>query len=76
MKGRVFDLHGLNKAEIFNWAIKEIIKYLDWENDTLAGKALHYIKVPIIIKPNNLDLDQGESTMDNADKAIFQEEIK
>ena len=44
--------------------------------DPLAGKALRDIKVPIVSKTKNLELAQGESTMDDVDKAIFQEEIK
>ena len=49
---------------------------MDWELDPLAGEALHDLKVPIISKTKKPELAQGESTMDNVDKEIFQEEIK
>ena len=74
--GYVFDQSGLNKLEIFNRAIKEITEYVDQEINPLTGKVLRNLKVPIIRNTKNLDLDQGESTMDNFHKDIFQEEIK
>ena len=72
LKGYVFDLHGTNQAERFNRATKEITEYVDWELNPLAGKALCDIKVPIISNPKKPYLAQGEPTMDNVDKAIFQ----
>ena len=39
-------------------------------------KSLLCLKVPIISKPNDTELAQGESTMDDIDKAILKEEIK
>ena len=44
--------------------------------DPLAGKALSDLKVPIIRNPKKPELAQWESTTENDDKAIFQENIK
>ena len=74
LKGNVFGLHGLDQSEISNRAIKDITNYLDQDIDTLVRKALRNLRVPIVRKTNKMDLDQGESTMDNVDKAIFQED--
>ena len=49
---------------------------MDQERYPLVGKALCYIRVPIISKPKKPDLYQGESTTDRVYKVIFQEEIK
>ena len=49
---------------------------MDQDFDPLVGKALRNLRVPIIINPRKPDLAQGESTIDNVDKAISQKEIK
>ena len=76
LKGCVFDLHGLDQVEIFNQSIKNITKYVDRELDPLTGKALRYLKVPIISNPKKPELDQEESTTENVEKAMFQKEMK
>ena len=46
------------------------------ELDPLAGKALLKIKIPIIGNTKKPEVAQGGLTMDNVDKAIFQDKIK
>ena len=49
---------------------------MDLDIDPITGKALSYLNIIIFSNPKNPKLAQGESTMDDVDKAIFQEEIK
>ena len=76
LKGHVFNLHGLDKAEKFNWATKKTTEYVDRELDPLAGKALRNLKVPIISKPKNTYMYQGEWTMYDVNKSRLKEDIK
>ena len=76
LRVHVFDLNGLNQSEIFNLSIKDITKYVYQELYPLAGKELWDVKVPIISNPKKPDLAQGQSTMENIDKAMLQEDKK
>ena len=76
LKGYVFDRNDLDQVKRLNWAIKDITKYVDQDLKPLVRKVLCCLNVPIICKPMRPEMSQGESTMYDVEKGIFQEKIR